>query len=250
MSKKSIQLPTQEDFQRYVEIATYVLPFPIWVFSLVSAFSEKCPFTSRLTYFLMAICHLLKLYNELSSPIYSSDPAYLRIWLSAELHILILVFAVSVSDFSPFLFFLDVLLLEGENAIIVIKEQLSGRLGEIRDSVIDMCDSIINAQFLKIVRAVIEILMVPYFFFHALFTFRSEELAGFVFYTVGYAAFQLLASKSHIQVWSFVGNFLNDLAEKNKETFGQYITQFVDAVKVVPTYVKMIYPIKAGTKTE
>jgi hypothetical protein len=251
MSKEGFTLPTQEDVHHYVEYTLNVLPFPIWALSLVLISSmDSCRISPSFIYFLMSIYHLLKLYSEISSPIYSSDPAYLRIWLSSELHLIILIFAVSVSNLRSFLFFIDVLIIEGENMILVIRDQLSFRFSDIRDSIIKGCDIILDCKFFKRVRAVIEILLIPYFFFHALFTLKSEELSGFIFYTIGYAAYHLIASEHHQWVWSSIGGFFDNIAEKNKEAFGSIIKNALDFFRTIPGYVRVIYPIQSHLKKE
>ena len=246
--QKKFKLPTQDDILEILQYVVYVLPFPIIAFSLIVLTNGCNPsFLTMFIYFLLSAYHGCKLYIEMCSAVFSSEPIYKRIWLSHDLHVLILVFVANTSGLTSCLFFIDVLIIEGENAIFVVREYLSNRLGDMKDSVVELCDSIFFCEPLYKTAAFMEILMIPYLFFNALFRFEAHIWASLVFYLAGYAAFQLLNSRYHDWAYGYMGKLLEDYSKKN-ESVNKFVSPILKYAKCIPKYARVIYPVTEFTR--
>ena len=242
-------LPTNDDIIRYIGYVTAILPPPLLIFSIQAFFSFKTSrFLPKFVLFLMAICHGFKLYLSVNSFGYSSDPAYKRIWLNNELHILIFVFSVHIL-LSPSAFaYLIIIFIEAAETAETLRDNLAPRLDEMKDFVISACNSFLDYSLIFKVQAVLEIIYMPYLFFTALFAFQSEAWASFLFYSLGYVAFQLLNSRHHNWVWSTLGKFLQNIADKHKDSYGKYIDKILQETRQIPDVVRSIYPVSKFTE--
>ena len=244
-----LYIPSHDDILRYIGYVTAVLPPPIVALSIMTIFSIKTAhFLPKAVLFIMTVYHGCKLYLSINSIGYSSDPAYKRIWLNNELHILIFIFSVHILNSPSVIAYLIILILETAESAETFRDNLAPRLDEMKDSVISACNAFLDFGYIFRVQAVIEIIYMPYLFFLALFTFNSETWSSFLFYTVGYLAFQLLNSKHHDWIWSTCGKYLQKLANNNKDTFGKYIDQLLNEFRKIPEMVRIIYPINKFTE--
>ena len=239
--KKQINLPTHDDVLRFIGYVTSALPFPICIFSFISLTSQSRAL-SKLLMMLLAIYHLFKFYLSLNSIGFSSDPAYKRIWLNNDLHVLIFLFSIQIFETRSILFYLVFFIMELGEAVEVIRDQLAHRLEDLKDSVISGCNAILACDYIFRVQALCEIIIVPYMLFSLFINFKSEKIAAIFFYTFGYAAFELLNSKHHEWVWTYCGNILESFSKKNQSA-GKIIDPILKFCRQIPDFVREFYPI-------
>lgn len=239
------KVPSQADVQRVLDLTKIILPFPIVIFIIVCFLRmNEVQKTFTFLIILITIFHGIKIYDTINTSKIVSDPLYKRIWLSFDLHFLIFVFAVNISGLHPILFFIDILVIEILNFIRVIRNQLAPRLGDLKQQVTDACDACISNQLIQKCRACIEILLIPYFFFASIFTLRSEVFIAFLFYFLGFAAFQLVAEYFHKWAWHQVRELLVKYAVKYvPENNKIKVLNILDDMKVIPDYVRKVYPV-------
>ncbi|EAY13517.1 hypothetical protein TVAG_343460 [Trichomonas vaginalis G3] len=241
------KIPSQNDIQKVFDLIKIILPFPIVIFSIVCFLrmnEAKKLFTFLII--LVTIYHVIKVYDTINANTLVSDPLYKRIWLSFDLHFLVFVFAVNISGLRPILFFLDLIIVETLIFIRVIRNHLAPRLGELKQAIVDACDACFKNQIVQKLRAFFEIALIPYFFFASLFTLRSEVFIAFLFYLIGYGAFMLVFEYFHKWAWHEIREYIIKVVAKFIPNNQEKVSNILDQFKVVPDYVRKVYPIPAN----
>lgn len=243
----NFKIPSHDDIQMVLDYIKIILPSPILVFSIVCflRMNEVQKTLSFLT-ILLSVYHGVNIYEAINGSKMNTDPIYKRIWLSFDLHLLVFIFAVRISGLRPILFFVDIIVVEFIYFIKVIHDHLAPRLQDVKEPIQNFCKACIKNELIKKCRAVMEIVLIPYFFFASLFTLRSEVFIAFLFYLLGYAAFMLVYDYYHMWAWHELRENLIKIVCKYVPDNQDKILNILDNFKQVPDYVRKVYPIPAS----
>lgn len=261
MSDK-IQVPNQKEVNKYIDIVLKVLPVPMFIGSVICLFNifSEPNAINMITFISTALFEGLSIYvscfvksfgKDLAAKVTKESPL-MKVWLSKHTHYLILAISIClIAGIQSLIYTLCCVIGSLISLCKVAKEVLGKRMGDDMKSTIDsLCDPIIKSDFLKKIRACLEILLCPYLFFYALFNLNPLAFLVFLINFFFNILFSLETNKTHEWVYQQLNSQITDFAKKNEASFGKHILKGIEMIRKVDDFGKKMYPRSLGKQKD
>ena len=171
-------------------------------------------------------------------------PIVKRIWFDIHVHYLVLAVYIYLSELDPLLFFADYMLIAGYACVKVIDCHIAPRTGEeISLQIQEFTRPILKSAFIQRVKAVIEILLLPYLGFKALAVFEPRIWLAFL---IDFFLFLPIAYKTraeHQAVWSFCFDLSMKLTQGSQSAFGLFLQSAIGQIAKLDQFFDQVYGV-------
>ena len=245
-SQIHVNIDTNKDVKeakKILKTVSCLLPFLPFLFSIfiLSSFAKEDSSLFTLLYVFAFISDCLKVYFATQVPI--TNQSFIKIiWLSKHTHDIILILALWCTHLGPFIFTLSAFFVYLFQTLKGIKKNIAPKLGEARDSIQDLCNSILNLKLLHQICAVLQVLLPFYLFFRGLFTLNGACFICFFIVVFGYTLYALLSDPYHQEIYAQIKKLLKDNSSKI-EGASKYVDQFIDITSKIPDFARNLYPV-------
>lgn len=206
--------------------------------------TNHCIFRGKaLRFFLflqMIIYHISVLFVNHSHD--KSEILFHKLWINPHLHHLLYLIVSQFYDVQCRFFFLQYVLIYFHESVRVFDIDLLTRSKDIQIQMHKYNQIILCSIYYQRLRAIIELLWLPYLVGWSLFTFELESILFLYFYFFIVFLYSVRYDQFHQWIWLIIDSYCTKFAYQSKEPYKQILLKFLFLIRRFGSLSKRIYP--------